>query len=70
MNIASSLYGIRDNIILALYAQGKIDGRDMVMLDAIVNQHMTKSETARILKVTRQAVSKRLVRLRPIFGNP
>jgi len=55
-----------DNLILVLFAQGKIDGRDLIMLDAIINQRMTKSETARILKITPQAVDKRLRRLKQL----
>lgn len=59
---------IPDNMILALYAQGKIDGRDLVMLDAIVNQKLTKSESARIMKISAAAVTKRLKRLKQILS--
>jgi len=63
MNIDSST-------IFALYAQKKIDGKTLVLMDCIMNQHMTYAETARILKISRQAVDKRLQKLQPFFHLP
>jgi hypothetical protein len=56
-----------NGFVFALFAQRKIDSKDLVMCDCIMNQAMTKAETARVLKISRQAVDKRLQKLKPFM---
>lgn len=49
--------------LVSLYAQGKIDGLDLLILDCVCNQRMRQIDAAKVLNIGPSVVCRRLLKM-------